>query len=633
MVKLGANTLSQNIQRNLGRVTSDLSKISERLSSGQRINRASDDAAGLAIAESLSATTRVLNQGIRNLNDGISLLNIADGALAALSDIMMRLTELSQQSANGTFSNKQRLALDKEAQSLAQEYNRIARTTTFNDRAVFNADFGDLRLTAGKDGSSQSLLSSGLGGGIGDGTLQGPQSLTTTGGALTGVIAADLNGDGHADIISTNSGASAEVRLNKGDGTFNTSQHYATGLTLIPWRVNAADMNGDGSLDLVTSDLNSAVSIMLNRGDGTFAAANTYSSGGTYNANGNQVEITDINNDNVLDVITSNGGSNLASIYLGGNNGTLSLHSTFNGVLGAIETITTSDYNNDGNADLSISYNNGIQETRLGDGTGAFTSAGSFNTGMLHPYRTTESGDFNNDGNADIALIAFSSSASIYLGRGDGTFGAQSTITTSGGSLIGITIADLNGDSFADLALRSADTELTVALNNGDGTFSAQASYSVPGNTLGGWGNAYDIGNADFNNDGAVDLVIANALDSTLSLLFGNSKDGVSALQRFSLRTQSGSREAITYFKKTLEVLSQQRGDIGVFQARAATSMSNLQSSSIANSMAKGRITDADIASESASYIATQILQQAATAILTQANQQPALALTLLGRG
>ena len=118
-IKIGSNLASLNAQRRLGDATNTLSGIYEKLSSGQRINRASDDAAGLAIADELNAKGRIYTQGIRNGNDGISLLNIADSAIDALSGVVTRIRELSEQSANGTYSNQQRAALDAEAQALS----------------------------------------------------------------------------------------------------------------------------------------------------------------------------------------------------------------------------------------------------------------------------------------------------------------------------------------------------------------------------------------------------------------------------------------------------------------------------------------------------------------------------------
>jgi flagellin len=147
VIKIGKNILAENIVRNLTRNATDLSTVFERLSSGQRINKASDDPAGLAIASDLQVRTRIINQGLRNVNDGISFLAIAEGGLESLTEIITRQKELAGQAANGTYSLKQRQALDNEARALTDEYNRIVATTTFNGINVFSA--GDVVVQSG----------------------------------------------------------------------------------------------------------------------------------------------------------------------------------------------------------------------------------------------------------------------------------------------------------------------------------------------------------------------------------------------------------------------------------------------------------------------------------------------------
>ena len=110
-VTIGSNIASLQSQRRLAIATEQLGKTYEKLSSGQRINRASDDAAGLAIADSLRAQQRIATVGIRNANDGISTIGIADAALGQIGNVLSRLAELSEQSANGVFSVVQRLSL------------------------------------------------------------------------------------------------------------------------------------------------------------------------------------------------------------------------------------------------------------------------------------------------------------------------------------------------------------------------------------------------------------------------------------------------------------------------------------------------------------------------------------------
>ena len=112
-ITINSNIASLNAQRRFAKSSQSLQDSFTRLSSGLRINRSSDDAAGLAIAESLNVDSRVFAQGIRNLNDGISLLNVAEAATGEISNILFRLRELATQSANGTLSKEQRGALDE----------------------------------------------------------------------------------------------------------------------------------------------------------------------------------------------------------------------------------------------------------------------------------------------------------------------------------------------------------------------------------------------------------------------------------------------------------------------------------------------------------------------------------------
>ncbi len=131
-LRVNTNVASINAQRNLGAVTDRLSSNYRRLSTGLRISTASDDAAGLAISERLRSQVRSLDQAKRNANDGISLVQTAEGALNEVSSILTRLRELAIQSSNGSVSNQDKETLDEEFQSLVSEVNRIGRSTEFN---------------------------------------------------------------------------------------------------------------------------------------------------------------------------------------------------------------------------------------------------------------------------------------------------------------------------------------------------------------------------------------------------------------------------------------------------------------------------------------------------------------------
>lgn len=157
-ITINTNTQSLNAQRNLGASTGRLSQAFERLSSGLRITRASDDAAGLAIADSLRADQRIASVAIRNANDGVSAISIADGALNEIGNVLTRLAELAEQSSNGTLNNTQRSALQAEFTSLGSEVQRIAETTTFNDISLISGG-AEVSLQVGFDSSANSQVS------------------------------------------------------------------------------------------------------------------------------------------------------------------------------------------------------------------------------------------------------------------------------------------------------------------------------------------------------------------------------------------------------------------------------------------------------------------------------------------
>nr|HPG48703.1 flagellin [Petrotogaceae bacterium] len=119
---------------------SGLSKSLEKLSSGLRINRAADDAAGLAISEKMRAQIKGLDQAVRNAQDGISMIQTAEGALAETHSILQRMRELSVQAANDTYTSEDRIQIQKEIDQLTSEIDRISATTEFNTKKLLNGD-------------------------------------------------------------------------------------------------------------------------------------------------------------------------------------------------------------------------------------------------------------------------------------------------------------------------------------------------------------------------------------------------------------------------------------------------------------------------------------------------------------
>ncbi|EHZ2574375.1 flagellin [Vibrio parahaemolyticus] len=141
-ITVNTNVAALVAQRHLTSATDMLNQSMERLSSGKRINSAKDDAAGLQISNRLQSQMRGLDVAVRNANDGISIMQIAEGAMNEVTNIMQRMRDLSLQSANGSNSQAERTALQEEVTALNDELNRIAETTSFGGRKLLNGTFG-----------------------------------------------------------------------------------------------------------------------------------------------------------------------------------------------------------------------------------------------------------------------------------------------------------------------------------------------------------------------------------------------------------------------------------------------------------------------------------------------------------
>ena len=149
MQVINSNIMSLNAQRNLSNTGADLATSLQRLSSGLRINSAKDDAAGLAISERFTTQIRGMDQAARNANDGISLAQTAEGAMGEIGNNLQRIRELAVQSRNATNSASDREALNKEAQQLKAEIDRVATQTSFNGVKLLDGSFQDQTFQVG----------------------------------------------------------------------------------------------------------------------------------------------------------------------------------------------------------------------------------------------------------------------------------------------------------------------------------------------------------------------------------------------------------------------------------------------------------------------------------------------------
>ncbi len=158
-LRINTNTASLAAQTSLKKVTSETESTFAKLSSGSRITKSADDAAGMAISEKLKAEVRSIKQADRNANDGISMVQVAEGGLNETQNILTRLRELAIQSASDTVSDVERGFTDLEYQNLVQEMDRISKVTEFNGIKLLDGQGGKLDFQIGTKGDKNSVIS------------------------------------------------------------------------------------------------------------------------------------------------------------------------------------------------------------------------------------------------------------------------------------------------------------------------------------------------------------------------------------------------------------------------------------------------------------------------------------------
>jgi flagellin len=608
-ITLGLNLAGLRAQRELAKAGDALSRTFERLSSGARL--ASDDSASCAIGTSLKASSRVLGRALGNINDGVSMLSVADSAFEAMGSIVQRLAELAEQAANGVYAPAQRQALDTEAQQLALEYRRILGSTQYNGMKLLDGSLGAVAIQVGNDSSAASRI---------DVTIPAMNNDAVATGQYTALAeqflpfriyalrSGDFNEDGVSDLmVSTDSGNMFGVMLNNGDGTFRYQSLISAAVAPV---LDPVDLNGDGHLDTVVED-SFQKRLLLGNGNGTFSFTNlepfTSAPAGFF---------ADVTGDGKLDLVTSSAALNAVYVRIGNGNGTFAstITSTFaeprNG-------LTYGDMNNDGRADL-LTRHTGYSMFRASNGDGTWAA------GVTVPVQgvntTNFLADVNNDGILDL-IQGNNSYTYTHLGNGNGSFKAPITA----GPLPGddSLIVDLNEDGKLDLiVLSSTSNTLRTHFGNGDGTFLAPLQ-SATATKL------YNGTFGDFNGDGAIDI-IGGGFDSKNLSVFMSVAVSSSALPDFSLESQILARAALDDFTNVIANLGTARGIIGAHQSRLSVAMQSAQSMRLNYEQAASRIIDVDIAAETAELVRLQILEKAAASVLAHSNQSMELVKTLL---
>lgn len=327
------------------------------------------------------------------------------------------------------------------------------------------------------------------------------------------LFAGDLNGDGKTDLAAGNElDSTVSVFLNSGTGTFARvapvfpTGEYPTGGTI-------ADFNRDGQFDVVTADYHgNSVTVLLGDGSGVLAPRASYPT--VAGAETSNLALGDLDGDDNLDVVATNPQDHSVTVFLGQASGVLQPGTTLSvGIVGASEPFSAAigDFDGNGDDDLAIADNrSGTIIVRLGNGDGTFQAEAAYAIGGGSSFILT-TGDVNVDGNLDLLCAnRGSGNVSVLLGRGDGTF--KRTILASTGEATGpyaIALADFNRDGVPDVVTANYLTSTaSILIGNGDGSFEPPIS-SGPTGTI-----SYGIAVGDFNSDGRPDFAVSNAISN-----------------------------------------------------------------------------------------------------------------------
>jgi flagellin len=602
-----------------------------RLSSGKRINSASDDAAGVAISSRLSAEIRGTDQSIRNSLDGQALIDTAEGAHKEIENILQRMREVAVQSANDTNNAQDRQNLQAEIDALVTEINRIASTTTWAGEKLMEDELGtNFSFQVGAKTAAENQISikiNGMGShalglkadtsdvahtlsdvsvGQSDNTVDYSTPFDIRQGAISagGVVTPN---NGNTSITLPGLGASFE------DVTYTTTD---------PTSVNAAVV----AINAGTAETNISATIGADGGDNPGQIIVKYNADAAVLPDGTDHAAVEhigahLSLSTVYTAYDTDNSDPAATVAVNGDEGTISFHedagTSFKLVLARDDTTgapaTNSEFTIDTTADLQIAVD------AINDGAGAANSGDG----------TTEHGY-----HAEIVAAA----------DGSPINGTIKLTKTSAGAAAGITQT-----SFANLDLSAVGHD-SKTVTSDDGTFSTSTGVFAPNNanttgtvsiTLAGEALTVE-GISDKGTDAAGDAAkIADAINASSHGYTAEAMTGADAgkvkitqpaapAQDMDVKTLPKALEAIVAVDEAIKTVNIQRSTLGAVSNRLSHTINNLTNISTNLSAAQGGIEDADFAHETTMLAKNQILQQASTAMLAQANASKQNVLSLL---
>ncbi|MGL5998415.1 MAG: flagellin [Pseudomonas proteolytica] len=567
-MSVNTNITSLGVQKNLNKASDALSQSMNRLSSGLKINSAKDDAAGMQIANRLNNQVKGLNVAIANANNGVSIAQTAEGAMQESTNTLQRLRELALQAANGDKSDADRVSLQQEFTAKIGELTRISNTTTFGGRNLLDGSFNNVAFQIGANANE--TISFGMTD-ISATALKGEYSEATVGGKAMEGLSATATGSVLGAATVTGAAVTDTAALAAGDKISINGKE-------ITFAVAAASTGGA----TVTTEALAKIN------------AETATTGVTATLDSGKI------------VLTSNQAITVANVGTGTTAGVLGLTPATTPVSATAPLKATDALGKAG----EITVNGTAVKWDAGDTVKSvldtITALDGIDTAAISKEGrisiTSENGN-------DVKLTNVASGSLSQLGLSAGTSQAKLTADTSV-SLNGVEVKFKKGDT-ADAIVSSINSASTGvnASKNADGSL---ALFSKK------------------------DIIIADGSAGTgltaLGLTAGTTASTTleTTVADLSILTAASSQQAIQALDGAMQQIDSQRSQLGAVQNRFASTVANLQSISQNSSAAKGRVEDADFASEAAELTKQQTLQQASTAILSQANQLPSAVLKLL---
>ncbi len=589
-MRIQHNIMAMNAYRNYNTNTSALSKNLEKLSSGYKINRAGDDAAGLAISEKMRAQITGLNAAQKNVKDGISLVKTAEGAMQEIQDMLNRMDYLATQSANGTYDDPvDRVNLNKEMDALKEEINRIADSANFNGISLLNGNLDANAAQAEKDAAMADAFTEF------SGTITKIQDHEDGATAQKMEFTLDLT-----DLkLESTSTANETVTIAYAGLTITTSVSAGG--------VGAFSVNGSTNNAGSVTIGNHAFSYSLADGKLTFTMQKDPTT--TLTATGNTIS---------TDVAVSYGGDTKVNFGEG-----LQPHIEKELVVGQLTTQAqgsfdlTADMVTDGGSlkigDLEFTFTKGTENkfdgtsitlsSDLFDANGTITADGLKKAAALISGAAKDKGDFiiGNDG-------------------GSATLKLTERVTEDGKTKDGY---ELKGSANA----KDATWKGVISYATKEQKEAAAAGSTKAGKLTLQIGDTSDTFNQMDINVGDMHVT---------AMGFDLDKDGKitangKSINDINIKTPENAHEAIDVIKNAINYVSSIRGDLGAVQNRLEHTANNLSVMAENIQDAESTIRDTDVAEEMMSYTKNNILVQSAQAMLAQANAVPQGVLQLLG--